>query len=235
MIDLYYFPTPNTWKVSIMLEELGLPYAVKRIDITKSEQFAPDFLRISPNNRVPAIVDHDVPGEPQPVFESGAILVYLAEKTGRFLAPSGPARVRALEWLFWQMGGLGPMAGQTHHFRRYAPEGNGYAIERYVKESARLYGVLDRNLAERAWVAGEDYGIADMACWGWVWFHQMHAQSLDDFPNVARWFHAMGARPAVKRARLVGMENLSEETLTLYKGDYYNVPVDYGAEKTQVK
>lgn len=235
MIDLYYFPTPNTWKVAILLEELGLPYRIHRIDITKGEQFAPDFLKVSPNNRVPAMVDHDVAGEPQSVFESGAILIYLAEKTGRFLAPSGPDRVRALEWLMWQMGGLGPMAGQAHHFRRYAPEGNDYAIDRYVKESARLYGVLDRNLAEREWVAGADYGIADMACWGWAWFHPMHGQSLDDFPHVARWFHAMGARPAVKRARLVGMDEVAEDVRALYEGAWYKAPVDFGADKTQVR
>lgn len=235
MIDLYYFPTPNTWKVAILLEELGLPYRVNRIDITKSEQFAPEFLKISPNNRVPAIVDHDVPGAPQSVFESGAILVYLAEKTGRFLAPAGPDRVAALEWLFWQMGGLGPMAGQAHHFRRYAAEGNDYAIERYVKESARLYGVLDRNLAEREWVAGADYGIADMACWGWVWFHPMHGQSLDDFPNVARWFHAMSERPAVKRGRLVGMETAAPDVRSVYEGPYYQAPIDHRADQTEVK
>jgi GST-like protein len=234
MIDLYYFPTPNTWKVAIMLEELALPYRVRRIDITKGAQFAAEFLDISPNNRVPAIVDHDVPGAPQSVFESGAILVYLAEKTGRFLATAGPERVRAMEWLFWQMGGLGPMAGQAHHFRRYAAEGNDYVVDRYVKESARLYGVLDRNLAAREWVAGEGYGIADMACWGWVWFHPMHGQSLDDFPNIARWFHAMGSRPAVKRARLVGMDVLDAGARSFYEGVYYQAPVDFGADKTQV-
>ncbi len=154
------------------------------VDITRNEQFEPAFLRISPNNRVPAIVDHDAPEGSRSVFESGAILVYLAEKTGRFLPASGPQRTAALEWLFWQMGGLGPMAGQAHHFRRYAPEGNEYGKERYTKETARLYGVLDRRLAGREWIV-DDYGIADMACWGWVWFHRMHGQKLDDFPEGA--------------------------------------------------
>jgi GSH-dependent disulfide-bond oxidoreductase len=206
MIDLYYYPTPNTWKASIMLEECGLPYRLKPINIMENEQFAPDFLAISPNNRVPAIVDHDAPGGPQSVFESGAILVYLAEKTGKFLAPSGPARVSALEWLFWQMGGLGPMAGQTHHFMRSAPEGNDYGKARFTKESARLYGVLDRRLGIAEWLAGDQYGIADMASWGWVYFHRMHGQQLDDFPNIARWYFAMYERPAVQRGIAAGRD-----------------------------
>ena len=235
MIDLYYHPTPNTWKVSIMLEECGLPYRVVPINIMKSEQFAPDFLKISPNNRVPAIVDNDAAGGPQSVFESGAILVYLAEKTGRFLAPSGPARVAALEWLFWQMGGLGPMAGQAHHFVRYAPEGSDYARERYLKECARLYGVLDRRLQAAEWLAGDDYGIADMASWGWVWFHRMHGQHFDDFPNVARWFFAVSERPAVSRARAVGQDNSAQETKPLHSQPYWDVAPDFANDKTQVR
>ena len=235
MIDLYYFPSPNTWKASIMLEECGLPYRVVPVDITKDEQFAPDFLAISPNNRVPAIVDHDAPGGPQPVFESGAILLYLAEKTGRFLAPSGPERVAAIEWLMWQMGGLGPMAGQAHHFRRYAAEGNGYAVERYVKEAGRLYGVLDRRLAGRRWIAGEDYSIADIACWGWVWFHQMHGIALDDFAEVRRWFLAMSERPAVERGRKVALDVLPDEFRTAFNGPFYQADVNLAAEQTRVR
>ena len=221
MIDLYYFPSPNTWKVSIMLEECGLDYRVMPVDIMQNEQFAPDFLAISPNNRVPAIVDQDAPGGPQSVFESGAILVYLAEKTGRFLAPSGPSRVAAMEWLFWQMGGLGPMAGQAHHFARVAPEGNDYAKERYVKESARLYGVLDRRLQAGEWLAGAGYSIADMATWGWVWFHRMHGQHLDDFPNVGRWFFAMSERPAIARARAVGQDESAAEMKPLHSQPFW--------------
>lgn len=235
MIDLYYYPTPNTWKVSIMLEELGLPYRVKLIDIMNQGQFAPEFLEISPNNRVPAIVDHDTPHGSQPVFESGTILVYLAEKTGRYLAPSGPARVAALEWLFWQVGGLGPMAGQTHHFVRYAPPGNEYAAERYTKESARLYGVLDRRLQQVEWLAGADYSIADMATWGWVWFHRMHGQSFDDFPNVARWFFAMSERPAVSSARKIGLDLTAEETKPLHSRPFWDVPPTYANDKTEVR
>jgi GSH-dependent disulfide-bond oxidoreductase len=235
MIDLHYFPSPNTWKVSIMLEETGLPYRVVPVDITKDQQFAADFLRISPNNRVPAIVDHDVPGAAQAVFESGAILIYLAEKTQRFLAPSGPNRVAAIEWLMWQMGGLGPMAGQAHHFRRYKPEGNDYAIERYSKEAARLYAVLNLRLAGRAWIAGPDYSIADIACWGWVWFHRMHGQSLDDFPEIRRWFLAMSERPAVQRGKAVGLDLASVEFREMLDGPYYRVAIDFAADKTRVR
>jgi GST-like protein len=221
MIDLYYAPTPNTWKASIMLEECGLPYRVIRIDIMAGDQKQPDFLAINPNGRIPAIVDHDAPDGPQPVFESGAILIYLAEKTGRFLAPSGPARVEALEWLMWQMGGLGPMAGQAHHFRRYAPPGNEYSTDRFVAESARLYGVMDRHLADHEYLARDGYGIADIASWGWVWYHRMHGQNLDDFPSVARWFFAISERPAVQRGRTLGIESQSEETQARLRGPYY--------------
>lgn len=231
MIDLYYFPTPNTWKVSIMLEECGLPYRVVLVDITKQQQEEPAFQAISPNGRVPAIVDHSAGS--QSVFESGAILLYLAEKTGRFLAPSGPERVEALEWLFWQMGGLGPMAGQAGHFRRYAPAGNDYAVERYTKEVSRLLRVLDTRLSGREWIAG-DYGIADMACWGWVWFHPVHGQSFDDFPNVKRWFFAMAERPAVQRGRNVAMDQVSEVMRQIYQGPFYQLETRFEAEHTHV-
>ena len=233
MIKLFYFPTPNTWKASIMLEECGLPYEVNIVDITENEQFDPAFLAISPNNRVPAIIDTDTPYGPQSVFESGAIMVYLAEKTGKFLSPQGPDRVAALEWLFWQMGGLGPMAGQAHHFCRYAPEGNAYAVERYTGEVERLYRVLDHRLASRDWVAG-DYGIADMACWGWVWFHRMHNIQLDQFPNVGRWFFAMSERPAVARARRIGLDVVDPDFADILKGPFYDASADFAADKTRV-
>jgi len=201
MIDLYYWPAPNGHKVTMFLEEAGLPYSIKPVNIGRGEQFAPDFLRIAPNNRMPAIVD-DAPvdgGSPLSVFESGAILLYLAEKTGRFLSSQLRPRTETLEWLFWQMGGLGPMAGQTHHFLHYAPEKIGYAINRYVGETSRLYAVLDRRLADREYVAG-DYSIADMACYPWVVPHNRQNQNLQDFPSVRRWFEAIRARPAVVRA-----------------------------------
>jgi GST-like protein len=221
MIDLYYAPTPNTWKVSIMLEECGLPYRLMPIDIMAGDQQKPAFLAVNPNGRVPAIVDHEGPEGAQPVFESGAILWYLAEKTGRFLALHGRARVEAISWLMWQMGGLGPMAGQAHHFRRYAPAGNEYAAERYVKETGRLYGVMEAHLATREWLAGGAYSIADMACWGWVWFHPMHGQNLKVFPSIERWFLAISARPAVQRGRALGLENISEEARARLTGPYY--------------
>jgi GST-like protein len=221
MIDLYYAPTPNTWKASIMLEECGLPYRVIPVDIMAGDQKQPDFLAVNPNGRIPAIVDHDTPEGPLPVFESGAILIYLAEKTGHFLAPSGRARVKALGWLMWQMGGLGPIAGQAHHFRRYAPEGNEYATDRFVAESARLYGVMDAHLASNEWLAGGAYSIADIASWGWVWYHRMHGQNLDEFPSVARWFFAMSERPAVQRGHRLGIEDQSEEVRARMEGPYY--------------
>lgn len=233
MIDLHYFPSPNTWKISIMLEECALPYQVKIVDIMQNDQFAPEFLAISPNNRVPAIVDHDAPEGSRSVFESGAILLYLAEKTGLFLAPDGPERTQAMEWLLWQVGALGPMAGQAHHFRRYAPDGNAYAVERYTRECARLYGVLDRRLAGRDWLAG-DYGIADMACWGWVWFHRLHGQNLDDFANVKRWFLAMSSRPAVQRAKQVGLEAMQPATREMMQGDWYMQADDFAKDETRV-
>ena len=214
MIDLHYWPTPNGHKITIFLEEVGLAYTVKPVNIGKGEQFQPDFLKIAPNNRMPAIVDH-VPadgGAPLSVFESGAILTYLAEKTGKFLPHELRGRVRVLEWLNWQMGGLGPMAGQNHHFSQYAPEKIPYAIDRYVKETNRLYGVLDRQLAQHAFVAG-DYSIADMACYPWIVQHDRQAQKLEDFPHVQRWFESMRSRPAVIRAYAWG-DKIRNEGMT---------------------
>lgn len=201
MIDLHYWPTPNGHKITIFLEESGLAYKIHSVNIGKGDQFKPDFLKIAPNNRMPAIVDQAPAdgGGPLSVFESGAILLYLAEKTGRFLATDLRGRTRTLEWLFWQMGGLGPMAGQNHHFSQYAPEKIPYAVDRYVKETNRLYGVLDRQLAQHPFVAGE-YSIADMACYPWVVPYERQAQKLEDFPNVKRWFETMKQRPAVIRA-----------------------------------
>lgn len=216
-----------------MLEECSLEYKVIPIDITKGAQFEASFLAVSPNNRVPAIVDH-LPSGPQSVFESGAILVYLAEKTGKFLASSGPARIEALQWLFWQMGGLGPMAGQAGHFRRYEASGeNAYAIKRYTDEVGRLYGVLDRRLADRQWIAG-DYSIADIACWGWIWFYPLHGQDLNAHGNLRRWFYEMSDRPAVQKAKYVGFENVSEEVRQLYQGPYYQKKDSFGADQTRV-
>jgi GSH-dependent disulfide-bond oxidoreductase len=205
MIDLSYWPTPNGHKVTIFLEEAGLPYRLVPVNITKGEQFLPDFLRISPNNKMPAIVD-DAPadgGKPLSVFESGAILEYLGTKSGRFLPTDIRARTEVMQWLFWQMGGLGPMLGQNHHFVQYAPEKIKYAIDRYVGETARLYRVLDTQLTGRDYIAGA-YSIADMACHPWIAPHAKQGQKLEDFPNVQRWFEAMGARPAVKRAYALG-------------------------------
>lgn len=202
MIDLYYWTTPNGHKITLFLEETGLPYRIHPINISKDEQFQPHFLKIAPNNRIPAIVDNEPAdgGEPLSLFESGAILLYLAEKTGRFIPQDLRGRQEALQWLFWQMGGLGPMAGQNHYFNRFAPEKVPYAIQRYVKETARLYGVLDRRLADRAFVAGDDYSIADMAIYPWIVPHAYQEQDLDDFPHVKRWFQAIQARPATVRA-----------------------------------
>ncbi|MNF83332.1 Disulfide-bond oxidoreductase YfcG [compost metagenome] len=202
MIDLYYWTTPNGHKISLFLEEAGLPYRIHPIDIGKDEQFQPHFLKISPNNRIPAIVDHQPAdgGAPLSLFESGAILHYLAEKTGRFIPQDPRGRQECLQWLFWQMGGLGPMAGQNHHFNRFAPEKLPYAIQRYVKETARLYGVLDKRLADRDFVAGAAYSIADMAIYPWIDRHAWQEQNLDDFPNLKRWYLAIQARPATVRA-----------------------------------
>lgn len=199
-IQLYAFDTPNGRKISVALEEMGLPYSVKVIDITKDAQFAPDFLKISPNNKIPAIVDPEGPeGHPVSVFESGAILIYLAEKTGQFLAPQGPRRIAALEWLMFQMGGFGPMPGQVHHFLGLSnPEDQRYGLQRYMAETLRLYGVMDRRLAQHAYFADE-VSIADFAILGWVWRHPRHQVDLSQFPHVQRWYDAMMARPGVQR------------------------------------
>ncbi len=210
-IELYYWPTPNGWKISIMLEELGLPYEVRPIDISKGDQFSPHFLAISPNNRIPAIVDPDGPGgKPVSVFESGAILQYLGRKTGKFYPRDERARVAVEEWLFWQMGGLGPMAGQANHFRNYAPEKIGYGIDRYTNEVNRLFGVMNTRLARHEFLAGR-YSIADMACVGWVRLAERMGQNLAaDFPYLKRWFEAVRARPAVKRAFAIRVEAASK-------------------------
>lgn len=201
MIDLYYWTTPNGHKVTMFLEESGVPYRVVPVHIGKGEQFSSEFLAIAPNNRIPAIVDTEPKGGGKPVslFESGAILLYLADKTGQFIPSDAHGRADVLQWLFWQMGGLGPMAGQNHHFSGYAPEKIPYAIERYVKETNRLYGVLDRRLADRPFIAGA-YSIADMACYPWIVPHERQGQNLDDFPHLKRWFEAIAARPATQRA-----------------------------------
>ena len=199
MIELHAWNTPNGRKVSVALEEMGLPYRVKVVDITKDQQFDPKFLAISPNNRIPAIIDQDGPGgEPISVFESGAILVYLAEKTGQFLPQDTRPRVRVMEWLMWQMGGFGPMPGQVHHFLTVNGADQRYGLERYTKETTRLYGVLDRQLARSEFVAGA-LSIADFAIVGWAWRHERHRINLADFANVRRWYDAIMARPGVQR------------------------------------
>lgn len=205
MIDLYFYPSPNGMKVAIMLEECGLDYRLVFVDITRGGQFEPAFLAISPNNKIPALVDHDAPGGPLALFESGAILAWLGEKTGRFLPADVHGRYAVLKWLFWQVGGLGPMAGQAHHFRAFASEQVPYGIKRYTDEVNRLYGVMNRALDEREFLAG-DYSIADMAAWPWVKPHERQGQRLEDFPNVKRWFEAVAARPAVRRALELGNE-----------------------------
>jgi GST-like protein len=201
MIDLYYWTTPNGHKITIFLEEARLPYRIVPVNISTGEQFRCSFLSIAPNNRIPAIVDTQPVdgGAPISVFESGAILQYLAEKTGRFLPADVRGRVDVMQWLFWQMAGLGPMAGQNHHFGQYAPQRIAYATERYVKETNRLYGVLNQRLADRAFIAGK-YSIADMACYPWIVPYERQRQSLEDFPYLKRWFEAVAARPAVQRA-----------------------------------
>ncbi|MBW4562114.1 MAG: glutathione S-transferase N-terminal domain-containing protein [Mojavia pulchra JT2-VF2] len=201
MIDLYYWTTPNGHKITIFLEEVGLPYNIIPVNIGAGDQFKPEFLEISPNNRIPAIVDHEPAngGEPISVFESGAILLYLAEKTGKLIPQDVRARVEVLQWLFWQMAGLGPMAGQNHHFSKYAPEKIDYAINRYINETARLYAVLDKRLADREFVAG-DYSIADIAAYPWIVGYELQSQKLEDFPNLKRWFETIKARPATIRA-----------------------------------
>lgn len=202
MLDLYYWGTPNGHKVTIFLEEAGLKYNIHPVNIGKNDQFKPDFLSIAPNNRIPALVDSDPEdkGVPINIFESAAILWYLAEKTKKFLPVTVREKTEVSKWLFWQMGGLGPMAGQNHHFSMYAPEKVPYAIERYVKETGRLYGVLNKNLENREWVSGDQYSIADMAIYPWIVPHQAQSQNLNDFPHLKRWFEKMAARPAVIKA-----------------------------------
>ena len=201
MIDLYFWTTPNGYKISLALEEMALPYRIVPVNIGKGEQFTPEFLAISPNNRIPAIVDNSPQGGGTPVslFESGAILLYLADKTGKFIPRDVRGRAEVLQWLFWQVGGLGPMAGQNGHFNVYAPEKIPYAIERYVNETNRLYGVLDNRLADREFLAGA-YSIADMACYPWIVPHKGHQQNLEHFPHLRRWFDTIRARPATVKA-----------------------------------
>lgn len=206
MIDLHYWPTPNGMKIGIFVEEAGMPYKIHPVDISKNEQFNPAFLKIAPNNRIPAIVDQE-PGDgkgPISIFESGAILWYLAEKAKKFVPDSLRDKTEVSQWLFWQVGGLGPMAGQNHHFNVYAPEKIPYAMERYLKETARLYGVLNKHLEGREWVAGTAYSIADMAIYPWIVSHKMQQQNLEDFPHLKKWFDKIAARPAVKKAYEVG-------------------------------
>lgn len=201
MIDVHTWPTPNGHKVHIALEELGLPYRIHPVNIRTGDQFKPEFLAISPNNRIPAIVDPEGPdGQPMSLFESGAILIYLADKTGRLLPARGEARYRTLQWLMWQMGGVGPMFGQANHFRAYAKEPQPYPIERYTNESNRLTGVLDRQLAQSPWVAGDEYTVADIAIFPWMRGSEKRGVDLAAYPNVQRWFDTIGARPAVQRA-----------------------------------
>ena len=211
-IDLYYWPTPNGWKISIALEEMGLPYTLHLVDITAGEQFDPEFLKIAPNNRMPAIVDPEGPdGAPISIFESGAILQYLARKTGSFCGRTERERIAVDQWLMWQMGGVGPMAGQAHHFLHYAPamdppQDLPYAKDRYRAEVGRLYGVLDRQLAETEYVAGEFYSIADMAIWPWAHLWKRQEQTIDDKPHFARWVEQVGQRPAVQAGRALAAE-----------------------------
>ena len=214
-IELYYWPTPNGWKITIALEELGLPYSLNLINIGAGDQFAPEFLKIAPNNRMPAIIDPDGPdGAPISIFESGAILQYLARKTGQFGGPTERDRIAVDQWLMWQMGGLGPMAGQAHHFLKYAPamdppQDLPYAKDRYQREVARLYGVLDRQLEKNRYVAGDFYSIADMAIWPWAILWEGQSQTLDDKPHMKRWLDEVGAREAVQRGKAVAQESRS--------------------------
>lgn len=206
-IDLFYWPTPNGWKISIALEELGLPYTVRPVNIGAGDQFQPDFLKFSPNNKMPAIIDPEGPeGRPISIFESGAILIYLAEKTGRLMPADPRGRYAVLEWLMFQMGGVGPMLGQAHHFRQYAPEKIQYAIDRYTNEAGRLYNVLDKRLSETEWVAGDGYSIADIAIFPWIVPHERQGQSFDERPHLKRWYETMKARPAVSKGLDVGKE-----------------------------
>lgn len=219
MIDLYFWPTPNGHKITLFLEEAGLDYRFCPINISAGDQFSPEFLKIAPNNRIPAIVDHAPQdgGEAVSVFESGAILLYLAEKTGLFLSKDLRERTAIMEWLFWQVGGLGPMAGQNHHFNIYAPHSIPYAKERYINETNRLYGVIDKRLADRAYLGGEDYSIADMACYPWAAYWHVQSQDIRDFPNLARWLRSIESRPATQRAYEKG-QNVSAQPAVTEKG-----------------
>jgi len=215
MIELYFWPTPNGHKITMFLEEAGLDYEIRPVNIAVGDQFKIDFLSFSPNNRIPAIVDRDPAdgGEPLGLFESGAILLYLAEKSGKLIPSDLRGRKTVLEWLFWQVGGLGPMAGQNHHFSQYAPERIPYATERYVKETNRLYGVLNRRLEGRDFIAG-DYSIADIASYPWIVPHERQGQNLDDFPNLKAWFQRIAERPSVQRAYKVGESYRTNPTVT---------------------
>lgn len=216
MIDVYFWPTPNGYKILMFAEETGIDYRIVPVNIGKGEQFGPEFLRISPNNRMPAIVDQQPASGAQPisVFESGAILLYLAEKTQRLIPGDLPGRVETLQWLFWQVANLGPMAGQNHHFNRYAPEQLPYAIDRYVNETGRLYAVLDHRLSDREFVAGRAYTIADMACYPWIVPYKNQQQDIEEFPHLKRWFEAVAARPATVRAYEKGRAVNQGETVT---------------------
>src|SRR6266571_7265022 len=208
MIDFYYWPTPNGWKISIMLEECGLPYRVIPVNISKGDQFKPEFLAISPNNKIPAIVDPEGPdGQPISVFESAAILEYLGRKTGKFYPADERARVEVQQWLYFQTGHLGPMAGQAHHFRIYAPEKIPYAIARYTDECHRIYGVMNRRLSDRPYLAGGEYTIADIACYGWSTRYERQGQDIAEFPHLKRWLDTLGGRPAVQRGMAVKGED----------------------------
>jgi GSH-dependent disulfide-bond oxidoreductase len=215
MIELHYWTTPNGHKITMFLEETGLPYRIVPVRIGAGDQFKPEFLAIAPNNRIPAIIDHEPAdgGAPISIFESGAILLYLAEKIGRFIPTDLRARVDVLQWLFWQMAGLGPMAGQNHHFGLYAPEKLPYAIDRYVNETNRLYGVLNKRLADRPFIAG-DYSIADMAAYPWIVPYERQRQNLDNFPHLKRWFNVIRERPATVRAYELAKEISSQNVMT---------------------
>jgi GST-like protein len=233
MIDLYYWPTPNGHKITLFLEEAKLPYRLIGVNIGTGEQFKPDFLKISPNNRMPAIVDHDPADGRKPisVFESGAILLYLAGKTGKFIPKDLRGQVEVLEWVMWQMGGLGPMAGQNHHFANYAPEKLPYAIDRYVKETSRLYGVLNKRLAGRDFMLGRGYTIADMAAYPWI-IPERQGQDMQEFPNLARWHAAIRARPATTRAYARAKEVRPETPVAMTDAER---KVLFGQDKSVVK
>src|ERR1700682_2068806 len=214
MIDIYFWPTPNGYKITVMCEEVGLKYNVIPVNIGAGDQFKPEFLKISPNNRMPAIVDHDGPGgKPIAIFESGAILIYLAEKTGKLMPSDARGKYNVIQWLMFQMASVGPMLGQAHHFRRYAPEKLQYAIDRYTNEAKRIYGVIDKRIGEAPYLAGE-YSIADMATYPWIRPHNWQGQKLEDFPNLKKWYDAIEARPAVQRGCAVMKEQLEKQQAT---------------------